>query len=32
MGGVAREVTAGAACPVIVLARGPGVTLQALVD
>lgn len=32
MGGVAREVTARAACPVIVLARGPGVTLQALVD
>jgi nucleotide-binding universal stress UspA family protein len=32
LGGVTRRVTAGAACPVIVLARGPGVTLESLVD
>jgi nucleotide-binding universal stress UspA family protein len=32
LGGVTRQVTAGAACPVIVLARGPGVTLESLVD
>jgi nucleotide-binding universal stress UspA family protein len=31
LGGVTRQVTAAAACPVIVLARGPGVALQALV-
>jgi nucleotide-binding universal stress UspA family protein len=32
LGGVTRQVTAGAACPVIVLARGPGVVLESLVD
>jgi nucleotide-binding universal stress UspA family protein len=32
LGGVTRRVVAGAACPVIVLARGPGVTLESLVD
>jgi nucleotide-binding universal stress UspA family protein len=32
LGGVTRRVTEGAACPVIVLARGPGVTLESLVD
>jgi nucleotide-binding universal stress UspA family protein len=32
LGGVTRRVTTGAACPVIVLARGPGVTLESLVD
>jgi nucleotide-binding universal stress UspA family protein len=32
LGSVTRRVTAGAACPVIVLARGPGVTLESLVD
>jgi nucleotide-binding universal stress UspA family protein len=31
LGGVTRELTDGAACPVIVLARGPGVALDALV-
>jgi nucleotide-binding universal stress UspA family protein len=32
LGGVTRRVTARAACPVIVLARGPGVALESLVD
>jgi nucleotide-binding universal stress UspA family protein len=32
LGGVTREVVAAAACPVIVLARGPGVALESLVD
>jgi nucleotide-binding universal stress UspA family protein len=32
LGGVTRRVTAGAGCPVIVLARGPGVTVESLVD
>jgi nucleotide-binding universal stress UspA family protein len=32
LGGVTRQVTANAACPVIVLARGPGVVLESLVD
>jgi nucleotide-binding universal stress UspA family protein len=31
LGGVTRQVTAGASCPVVVLARGPGVTLETLV-
>jgi nucleotide-binding universal stress UspA family protein len=32
LGGVTRQVTAGASCPVIVLSRGPGVALESLVD
>ncbi len=32
LGGVTRRVAAGAGCPVIVLARGPGVTIESLVD
>jgi hypothetical protein len=31
LGGVSRRVTAEAHCPVIVLARGPGAGLEALI-
>jgi nucleotide-binding universal stress UspA family protein len=32
LGGVTRQLAEGAACPLIVLARGPGVTLESLID